>query len=208
MRVTITCAITAALLTLSGCGTPQSPTADPGPGTHTMPDGTVMDGNVHVHDDSHQHGPGDTTPDPSAAARMVCAGDVVDDVTRIMDASTEVDPTSSWQAPTFTCRFDLDAGPLRLSVHDATDAATGMAHFQTERLSTTEATSIKGAYNLGLPAYQTKTGIVSFIKDHKTLQVDATALSGKRHGIDNTKTPTQIAYAIATSVLACWTKHT
>lgn len=206
MRVTITCALTAALLTLSGCAATQRPPADPDPASHTMPEGTVMGGNTHVHDDHHQHGPRDTTPGPSAAARMICAGDVVEDVTRIMDAPTEVDPTPSWQAPTLTCRYQLEAGPLTLSVHDATDPATAMAHFQTAQIST-HATPIKGLYNLGLPAYQTKTGIVSFIKDNKTLQVDASALDGQRHNNANTKTPTQIAYAIATSVLACWTEH-
>ncbi len=208
MRVTMTCAIVGALLALSGCAAPENPPADPAPESHTMPDGTVMDGQTHTHGDSHDHGPGETAAGPSAAARMICAGDVVDDVTRIMDAPAEVSPTSSWQAPIFTCRFDLDAGTLTLSVHDASDTASGMAHFQNERISSTDAAPIRGVYSLGLPAYETKAGIVSFVKDGKTLEVDATGLNGERRlGVENTKTRSEIAYAVATSVLACWTQH-
>lgn len=82
-----------------------------------------------------------------------------------------------------------------------------MAHFQSERISSTDAAPIKGVYSLGLPAYETKAGIVSFVKDGKTLEVDASGLGGERLGVENSKTRSEVAYAVATSVLACWTQH-
>ncbi len=206
MRATIAGAVAGALLVLSGCAaTGSADSAEPGSGSHTMPDGSVMEGETHAHDDSHDHGEGGSGP--SAAARMVCSGDVVDDVNRIMDAPSEVTPTSSWEPPTFSCRFELESGPLVLTVHDATDRVSGMAYFQSERTSTADAAPIKGVYSLGLPAYETERGIVSFVKDGKTLEVDATGLRGERLGVGDSMTRPEIAYAVATSVLTCWTEH-
>jgi hypothetical protein len=172
-----------------------------------MPDGSVMEGATHVHADGHDHGSAAAEPGPSEAARMVCTGQVVEDVARILDLPSEATPSSAWEPPVFTCRFDLDVGPLTLSVHDATDRASGMAHFQGERISSTDARPIRGVYSLGLPAYETSAGIVSFVKDGKTLEVDASGLAGKRLGVENSRTRSEIAYAVATSVLACWTEH-
>lgn len=180
----------------------------PDEATHTMADGTVMDGAEHMADDSHRH---DTEPDnasvgPSDAARMVCTGQVVDDITRIMGLDEDAEPASSWNRPTFTCTFELAAGPLVLSVHDATDLAAGREHFRTLRARQADAQAIKGVYSLGLPAYETADGTVAFVKDGKTLEVDATGLTGDL-GAEGDMTRTEIAYAVATSVLTCWTEH-
>lgn len=207
MRTRTASAVTGALLMLSGCATANDVSAEPGSAKHTMSDGTVMEGETHIHDDGHDHGSGEPATGPSRAARMICTGDVVDDVTRIMDLPAEVRPSSSWKEPTYTCRFDLDAGPLTLTVHDATDRAAGMAHFQTRRTSSTGAAPIDGVYSLGLPAYETTAGTVSFVKDGKTLEVDATGLRGRSFGVDASKSRSEIAYAVAVSVLACWTEH-
>lgn len=167
-----------------------------------MPDGTVMEGESHDHEQ-----PTDEDGGPSAAARMVCAGQVVDDVTRIMDLDRTVPPTSRWEAPAFTCTFDLADGPLVLTVHDAPDRVAGMAHFQALRTSRPGAVAIRGVYSLGLPAYETPSGTVAFIRDGKTLEVDATGLAGRAFGVDDSLSRAEVAYAVATSVLACWTEH-
>lgn len=193
----------------SGGGAGQAATE-----SHTMADGTVMEGGRHVHDDSHSHEDGHSHEDPpggsaavgpSEAARMVCTGQVVDDVTRIMGLEDPVEPESSWSKPTFTCTFSLPAGPLVLSVHDAPDTTVGEAHFRGLRASRSDDVPIKGVYSLGLPAYETA-GTVAFVKDGKTLEVDATALTG-RLGSQQDMSRSEIAYAVATSVLACWTQH-
>lgn len=197
----------AATLLLSGCATgPADVGAGPQSASHTMSDGTVMEGPTHHHDDSHDHGaPREGQGGPSEAARMVCTGDVVDDVTRIMALTEPVRPTASWDAPDYRCTFDLDAGPLVLTVHDAADEAGGMVHFQQQRLSHRDATPIKGVYSLGLPAFETRS-TVSFVRDGKTLEVDAGALDAPL-GSEGEMTRAELAYAVATSVLACWTDH-
>lgn len=105
---------------------------------------------------------------------MVCAGDVVDDVSRIMDVDGGLEPSSQWSAPVFTCTFDLEEGPLVLSVHDADDRAAGMAHFQELCTGTSGATAIRGVHSLGLPAHGTSAGTAAFVRDGTTLEVDAT----------------------------------
>jgi hypothetical protein len=207
MRVTIACALAGGLLLLPACASDdRADSAEPGIGTHTMSDGTVMGGETHVHDDSHDHGSADAASGPSAAAKMVCAGQVVEDVTRIMDLNTSVQPTSTWKDPMFTCTFDLDQGPLVLEVHDAEHRASGMAHFQTLRTGQEGAVPLRGVYSLGLPAFETRSGTVAFVKDGKTLEVDASRLTG-RLGTEGEKNRMELAYAVATSVLACWTEH-
>lgn len=200
------------LALLAGCAAGPEGAAST-EGTHTMPDGTVMEGPTHVHDDSHDHGgeqSGSGASDeagPSAAARMVCDGQVVDDVTRILELDGEVTSRTSWAEPTFRCTFDVPDGALVLTVHDVDDEAAGMAHFQQVRTSHPDATPLKGVYGLGLPAYETEAGTVSFVKDGKTLEVDATALPARGNGVEGAMTRTEIAYAVATSVLTCWTEH-
>lgn len=205
------CAVSAALLlALAGCGSggdPAAGSASPSDETHRMADGTVMEGETHIDDDSDSQGESEAASKPSEAAQMVCGGSVVDDVTRIMDMDAPVEPTSAWEDPEFTCSFDLADGPLVLTVHDADERTAGMAHFQSMRTGATGAEPIKGVYSLGLPAYETSDGTVAFVREGKTLEVDATALPADDLGVDGAMTRTDVAYAVAVSVLACWTEH-
>lgn len=57
-----------------------------------------------------------------------------------------------------------------------------------------------------MPAVEDGAGTVLFIRDGKTLEVDATALSG-RLGADGDMSRADVAYAVAASVLACWEHH-
>lgn len=211
----------AACLTLAvalvGCGSGDETTDAQGGETHVMPDGTVMKGKTHVHDDSHSHGeesaPEDSGSDastgPSQAARMVCSGQVVADVTRILGLDEKTEPSSSWTKPDFRCAFDTPGGPLVLTVHDADDESAGEQHFQRMQSAQAGARPIKGVSGLGLPAYETPEGITSFVKDGKTLTVDASRLTGRdgRLGTEQDMTRSEIAYAVASSVLTCWTEH-
>lgn len=213
-RTTCLAALAAGVTLLGGCASTESGTAQPDAATHTMPVGSVMAdsemrGGHRGHGEGHQHhhGPHASAPaGPSAAAEMVCGGDVTDDITRILALDDPPEPTSTWQRPVFTCTYDLQAGPLTLSVHDAADPRSGRVHFDAVRAELGETRPLKGMYGLGLPAYETTDGTVAFIRDGKTLQVDATALPAKL-GPDDDMSRTELAYAVATSVLACWTEH-
>lgn len=193
---------------LAGCG---STAADPGAssaeatssasGSHTMPDGTMMKDEDMVGSDEA------AGREPSPAARMVCSGDVAGDVERI--AGLEEAPTrqASWTEPMYTCTYSLPEGPLVLSVHDALDPQSGRDHYETLRTTLDAPQDIVGMTGLGLPAYETDDGVAVFIKDNKTLEVDATALA-EGLGPDGDMSRADIAYAMASSVLTCWKKHT
>lgn len=214
-----------ALALLSGCGAAADEPAAAGEGsggsggsgeTHVMPDGSVMSGSEHVHDDSHSHGESDAhegdggaaedTVGPSETASMICGGQVAADVQRLTGLDELPEPASTWQSPMFRCTFELAEGPLILSVHDVEDEAAGMEHFEARRAALAPAKELEGMYGLGLPAFQTPDGSVAFIRDGKTLEVDATALATGM-GPDGSLDQSDLAYAVATSVLACWTAH-
>jgi hypothetical protein len=203
VRNTWFAALTVASLLLTGCAAavaePQQSSSPEA--SLTMPDGTSMSRAEHESSPPEDQG----ALEPSAAARMICAGQVVSAVTIALRLEDDVTPSSAWDAPMFSCTYDIDGAPLVLSVYDATDVAAGEQHF-TELQSTFEsAEQIEGMLGLGMPAFSTGDGIVGFLRDGKTLLVDATALpSGLA---DGTKTRDEVAYAVASAVLVCWVQH-
>lgn len=213
-----TIAIAAMLMT--GCAAVEAAPADaPSPAaSHAMPDGTVMDGAEHgEHGDEATHTMPDGTvmegvehgahaasdAEPSAAARMICDGQVATAVASTFRLDAEVTPTSGWDAPMFTCTFDIDGAPLVLTVHDTTDVAAGEQHYA-ELQRTLGAEDIEGLLGLGLPSFSNDEGVVAFLRDGKTLVVDATALPD---GFAGAMTHDEAAYAIASAVLGCWVEH-
>jgi hypothetical protein len=189
-----------ASLLLSGCA--GSAAGAPGPSnpeeSHTMPDGTEMSGSEH---DAHSSADG-----PSEAAQMVCAGQVVTAITKILGLDAAPTPIPAWDDPTYSCTYEVDGSQLELSVHDATDVSVGEAHFAELRDGFENAEDIEGLLGLGLPSFSTGDGVVSFLRDGKTLVVDATALPDGL-GPDGTRTQDQVAYAVASAVLTCWVDH-
>jgi hypothetical protein len=193
-----------ATLLMTGCaGTaPQEQSGQSPESGHVMPDGTMMSGSEHEdHEAEHENEHG-----PSAAAQMICAGQVVTAVANVLGLGSEVSPSSSWETPMFTCTYEIDGQPLSLSVHDATNQAEGEAYFVALQSSVDNAATIEGSLGLGMRSFSTGEGIVAFMRDGKTLLVDATALSAEL-GADKTTTQAQAAYAIATAVLLCWVEH-
>ncbi|GAA3596825.1 hypothetical protein [Agrococcus terreus] len=196
-------AIAIGALVVAGCTTTA---ADPGvtpiatpDASHTMPDGSTMEGAEHG-DHHAQEGDGSG---PSAAAEMVCGGQVDTAVKLIVGAPDMPEPSTAWTAPEFTCTFDVDGAPLVLEVHDATDPAEGQAHFDALQ-SELGADTIEGLQGLGLPSFSTHEGVVAFLRDGKTLLVDATALPAD---VGGDRTLDGVAYAVASAVLTCWVAH-
>lgn len=194
-------AIAVAALLLTGCAAnaaPQSPAPAP---VHTMPDGMVMDGSEHPAEPTAS---ADSASGPSTAASMVCGGQVETAIASLLQTEGDVAPTSTWNPPMFSCTYDIDGAPLVVSVHDAPDVATGEQHF-TEVQAFLGAADIEGMLGLGLPSFSTGDGMVGFLRDGKTLLVDATALPD---GLaDGTMTRDAAAYAAASAVLVCWVEH-
>lgn len=203
-RIAGLAALAVAALVLAGCSTATvEPGVTAGQGgvdrSHTMPDGSTMDGAEHG-DHHAQDGDGSG---PSAAAEMVCGGQV-DTAVRLIVASPDIpEPEAAWTAPDFTCTFDVDGAPLVLTVHDATDVAEGEAAFDAMQAEL-GADDIEGLLGLGLPSFSTGEGVVGFLRDGKTLVVDATALPAD---IGGDRTLDGVAYAVASAVLTCWVEH-
>ncbi|MGY3128195.1 hypothetical protein ACVWW9_001694 [Agrococcus sp. UYP33] len=195
-------AIVVAALLVTGCASAAPAAESPAPeASHTMPDGTVMTGEEHG-----SHGTGHASAQgPSEAAEMVCAGQVTDAITAMLDLEGEVSPSSTWNEPMFTCSYDVDGAPLTLSVHDATALAVGEAHFAELQATTEGARDIEGLLALGMPSFTNDAGIVSFLREGKTLLVDATRLPDELAG--GTMTRSEVAYAVASAVLVCWVEH-
>ena len=209
--------IVVASLLLTGCAAGAAePVDSPAPeASHTMPDGSEMSGAEHEAHGAEHGGQGtehegheaeaSAAAEASDAARMVCDGQVVTAVASVLRLDEEVAPTSSWAAPMYSCTYDIDGAPLVLTVHDAADVATGEQHFARLQASLDGAEEIEGLLGLGMPSFTTGEGIVGFLRDGKTLVVDATALPSEL--ADGTRTQDSAAYAIASAVLVCWVQH-
>lgn len=175
-------------------------------GTHTMPDGTVMHGNLPAASPpstsfTSSPAPGNAAG-PSSAAAMICNTETADAVQHTFALPKQPPRTDYWKDHSYSCVYTLPGGNLTLSVKDLDTPGPGRAWFNQLRDRLPHTTPITGMQNLGFPAYQTPRGDVIFIKDSKTLWVNAAAVADKALPPGVTRTDT--AYQIATAVLACW----
>lgn len=216
--------LVAGALLLSGCGQQETATgaggsgaADRGTsGSHKMADGSTMSAAEMAKTDSHGHddaesasAPGSVTHRegagaPSAAAAMICSKEIADSVRSTFELRTAPSAVDGWSAQRYTCTYRLPGGRLRLSVQDLDQPGPGRAWFDalSNRLG---ARTIRGVASLGFPAAETPVrGNVLFLKDDKTLLVDATAVG--RSDLPKGLNRTEAAYGVAASVIACWSE--
>jgi hypothetical protein len=192
MRMRTLLAMVAAMSLLTvGCAATSSDTATPVESSSAPRDASVT------------HAPGIVTG-PSAPAKMICSSEIRGAVKLTFGLSQAPRPTSTWSSPIFTCNYALRGGTLALSVNDALDEKTGRAYFTGLRSRLAGAQAISGSDSFGLPAFATPNGSVAFLKDGKTLRVDASALPSAT--LPDGFSQTQAAYAIASAVVACWTE--
>jgi hypothetical protein len=142
--------------------------------------------------------------EPSETASMVCGDEIHHDVQQTFGLSSLPPGTATWADELFTCTYRTPSGPLVVSVQDATDPAAGRAYFEDLRARLGSLRPLHGLEAFGLPSYESMEGQVIFLKDGKSLHVDATALraaSGPHH-----LSPADVAYAIAADVIGCWSE--
>jgi hypothetical protein len=142
-----------------------------------------------------------TESTPSQAALMICAEETRNNIAKILSLAHPSQPEARWADGLYTCTYHVPTGTLRLSVKQSTDPAAARSYFTAQQNSVGKAQTIEGLANLGLPAYQTPDGNVSFVKDNMTLHVDASQLVA-----DSPPTRTHLAYQIATVILGCWSE--
>ncbi len=143
----------------------------------------------------------DATAPPKAAA-MICEPETAKNVATLMGLRTPAPTKTSWADHLYTCTYRLAAGPLVLSVKQSPDPAAARKYFSSLRGRLGHTRPVTGLAGLGLPAYENTTGAVVFLKDNMTLKVDATALPSLVGPHKTTRA--DLAYTVATDVLACW----
>lgn len=141
---------------------------------------------------------------PSSTAAMVCGDEIGDAVKRLFGTSAIPPRSHSWSDQLFSCTYAVAAGSLRLSVKDLTEAEPGRTYFDSLRTRLGSPALITGLENLGFPAFETTAGEVAFLKDGKTLLVDASGLSADQLPRGYSRQDT--AYSIASAVIGCWTE--
>jgi hypothetical protein len=139
---------------------------------------------------------------PSATARMICSAEIRHAVQRTFVLSSPPPASSTWTHRMFGCTYDLPNGSLRLTVDDASDRNVGRSYFTGLRSQLDGSATIHGAEALGFPAFETRDGNVVFLKDGKTLRVDASTVP--RRALPTGFSREEAAYAVAAAVIACW----
>ena len=203
MRTTAPRAALLALLVapaLTACGSTHdalsgSQTAN----THVMPDGSVMS-------DDQMAGTW-ATPDrgsPTAAAAMICSHETAQAVQRTFALPSVPRAVDDWRRPTYRCDYRLPHGTLRLTVQDQQPGRAARAQFDSTRSAANGARAITGMQGLGLPAFESSAGQVGFLKDGRTLLVDASGVT--RADLPPGFSRMGTAYAVAAAVIACWSE--
>lgn len=139
--------------------------------------------------------------DAPDTATMVCSDELRTSIAKLLHVSSVPRGHATWDGTVYTCRYDLDQGPLVLTVHQSADTAAAQSYLQ-QRQKAASGRTITGLQSLGLPGFQDRAGTVAFAKDDFTLVVDASKLSGTLGSPDTS--PTDFAYTVSTDVLACW----
>lgn len=191
--------------------------------SHVMADGSTMaDSEMEhpEHSDSEHSDSGHAASDdyqaehettgsadaPSEAAAMICTDETRDAVVRTFDLAQPPASTDDWSSAdrVYSCTYDLPAGNLDLTVQDGTDQASGTTYFAEARAQFDDATTIGGIESFGFPAFETEDGNVVFLKDGKTLRVDASSLRASE--LPEGFSRAELAYGVAAAVIACWTE--
>ncbi|MFD3445129.1 hypothetical protein ACFDTO_11080 [Microbacteriaceae bacterium 4G12] len=177
-----------------------------------MSDSDMSDGHMSGDDAAHEGMDHDdassaaaTEGEPSEAAAMICSPEIRDAIASVLALPAPVEGEDSYMHGHYACDYDLEGGPLELSVHEAADADEAQAYADSVRTEYGTAEDIEGLANLGFPAYRTADGAVVFVKDNMALVVDARQVAVSDAGGASTRT--DAAYQIATNVLACWKAH-
>jgi len=172
---------------VTGCATAR---AD-GPSTSAPPPAT-----------STAAGDGSGPTAPSDAAQMVCGEEIRGAVQTLLALPAPPQTAHTWDGTRYTCTYHLADGPLVLSVTQTGSPAAARAAFSALQRRTSAATPLRGLDSLGLPAFESVSGITAFVKDDKTLEVDASRLPAEVGGQQRPRG--DLSYTVATDVLGCW----
>jgi hypothetical protein len=141
---------------------------------------------------------------PSQSSAMICGTETSGSVATLTGLHSPSPKTATWADNLYTCTYQLPAGPLVLSVKESANPAAARGYFKLLRARIGGTHPVTGLAALGLAGYEKQAGQVVFLKDNATLQVDATALS-KEVGPQK-RSRADLAYSVASNILACWSE--
>jgi hypothetical protein len=133
---------------------------------------------------------------------MICGAETRHNIALGLGLAADPHGTSTWADDLFTCTYRLPQGALVLSVKQLSDDSAAQGYLNDLVRAAGEAKSLQGVASLGLPGYETPSGIVLFRKDNMTLQVNAADLP--KDIAAGHMSPDDFAYQVATDILACW----
>lgn len=147
-----------------------------------------------------------STDRPSTPAKMICGAEIRDAVRRSFALSAQPAAKPSWSKSDriYSCSYRLPGGNLALSVQDSLDKAKGRTYFDALRQRVPGAKTIRGMESYGFPSFETSSGNVVFLKDGKTLRVDASALPAS--ALPSGYSREEVAFSVASAVIACWSE--
>jgi hypothetical protein len=182
-------------LGVSGCASGSAEDAGAGQGAGP----SASRGNQMV--DDQKPAPGH----PSKSATEICNREIRSAVGRNLDIHPAPSGVSHWDrlSRVYTCEYRVNDTRLLLTVKDL-DGAAGDAYYRRLLHQVPGATSIRGELNFGFSAFETPNGRVAFLKDGKTLLVDASHLTTSDRPRQISRQ--EIAYGVASSVIGCWTE--
>jgi len=148
-------------------------------------------------------GGGDGPSDPAA---MICGEEIRDAVKRSFAMADQPTSKDTWSKSDrlYSCTYAVPRGALEMSVQDSMDLKAGRAYFDRLRSRLSGAKPIKGLESFGFPAVSSASGNVAYLKDGKTLRVDASSLS--RAALPDGFSREEVAFGVASAVIACWTE--
>ena len=175
MRLLGTAALVAAALVMSACasGTAANPTAPTA--RRTDPAG------------------------PSAASRLVCSDEAVEEIQGALGVGTVAPPRAAWADHLYSCPYRYSSGTMLVSVKELPDAAMTRAYFTAAQQAADSPVVLHG---MGDAAFAATDGSVFVRKDLTVLHIDVHALPA-RFG-SPVRTRSQVGRTVATTILICW----
>lgn len=214
VRRCVVTALAAALLT-AGCGSQESAQPSGTGHRHESAPAPDSEGTGAKDTDSEDAGTHDAdmkgmdmggADTPSEPASMICSAEIQDAVKRTFAMSAVPAKSDTWSKAdrVYSCTYRVPGGSLALSVQDRLEPAEGSTYFRGLRQKLAGARTIRGVQSLGFPALETSAGQVAFLKDGKTLVVDASTV--QESFLPTGYSASEAAYSVAAAVVACWTE--
>lgn len=135
------------------------------------------------------------------AGATICGTEIAGDLVEILELSSTPRPTRTWTDDLYTCTYELADGPLVLSLKRSPDPASARGYFRSQQAQEGRTNRIVGLPSFGLPAFETRDGVVAYLQGRKVLRVDATDLPAAIG--EDQLSPGDLAYQAATLVVGC-----